>query len=225
VTVNGSRAALGQRVSAGDRVVLDGRTVQVGPRETAPRVILYHKPSGEIVSRNDPQGRPTVFERIPEARDPRWIAIGRLDFNTSGLLLLTDSGDLAHRFMHPSFGLTREYAVRILGALSPEQKRRLLEGVTLEDGPAHFDLLEEGGGEGSNRWYRVILQEGRNREVRRLFQAVGLTVSRLIRVAFGPIHLPRNLRQGRYVELDEDTVRTLLQDDRPRPSAPAGGRQ
>jgi 23S rRNA pseudouridine2605 synthase len=208
--VNGQAASLGQRIGGADRIVLDGREIRLESAAELPRLLLYHKPPGEIVSREDPRGRPSVFDRLPEIQGGRWIAVGRLDFNTSGLLLFTDSGELANRMMHPKFGMQREYAVRVLGALGEPEKKLLLKGVTLEDGPARFDLLEEAGGTGSNRWYRVVLHEGRNREVRRLFEAVGRTVSRLIRVAFGSIRLPRDLRQGHCREVPAAQVRTLM---------------
>lgn len=208
--VNDRPAQLGQRVSPNDRVMLDGRPVAMRAPSRAPRLLLYHKKAGEIVTRDDPRGRPSVFEQLPGLHGARWIAVGRLDFNTSGLLLFTDSGDLAHRLMHPSFGMKRQYAVRLLGELSEAQKAQLLKGVQLEDGPAHFDSLEEAGGTGSNRWYHVELHEGRNREVRRLFEAIGVTVSRLMRIAFGDIELPRNLRQGQYRELPAGEVARLL---------------
>ncbi len=208
--VNARPAQLGQRVSARDQVTLDGRAVARSAPERAPRLILYHKQAGEIVSRSDPGGRPSVFEHLPGLHGARWIAVGRLDFNTSGLLLFTDSGDLAHQLMHPSFGMTRQYAVRVLGALNDSQKAALLKGVPLEDGPARFDSLEEAGGTGTNRWYRVALHEGRNREVRRLFEAIGVKVSRLMRIAFGAVELPRNLRQGHYRELAPREIERLI---------------
>jgi 23S rRNA pseudouridine2605 synthase len=211
VLVNDRPAGLGQRVRLSDRVVLDGRPVKLDFPQRAARLLLYHKPAGEIVSRADPQGRPSVFDRLPEARQSRWIAVGRLDFNTSGLLLFTDSGDLAHRLMHPRFGMKRQYAVRLLGALSEEQKALLLRGVELEDDLARFDAIEEAGGKGANRWYQVTLHEGRNRQVRRMFAAVGMTVSRLMRVGFGSVKLPRELRQGRYRELSPAEIRATLQ--------------
>ena len=190
------------------------------PSGRPPRLLLYHKSAGEIVSRDDPRGRPTVFQRLPALRGSRWIAVGRLDFNTSGLLLFTDSGDLAHQLMHPRFAMKREYAVRVMGKLSESQKTLLLEGVKLEDGMGRFDLLEEAGGEGANKWYRVVLHEGRNREIRRMFAAVGMTVSRLMRVAFGDIKLPRSLRQGQYRELSPGDVQALLRQKAggPRPA-------
>ena len=222
MTINGRAATLGQRVSLADAILVNGRPVRLGAKTDLPRVLLYHKPSGEIVSRSDPRGRPTVFERLPEVRDARWVAVGRLDFNTSGLLLFTDSGELAHRLMHPSFGLLREYAVRVLGALSEAAERRLTQGVQLEDGSGRLESLIEAGGEGSNRWYTVTLREGRNREVRRLFSAVGLTVSRLIRVGYGDVRLPRQLRQGHLREMAPEDVERLLQTTEAfAPAAPA----
>ena len=174
-------------------------------------MLLYHKPEGEIVSRDDPQGRPSVFDKLPQLRSSKWISIGRLDYNTSGLLIFTTDGELANRLMHPRFEVEREYAVRIIGRLTEEQTRALTSGVELEDGLAKFDQLSDEGGEGSNRWYRVTLKEGRNREVRRLFEAVGLMVSRLMRVRFGPINLPPRLKRGKSIELDEAETRRLLE--------------
>jgi 23S rRNA pseudouridine2605 synthase len=174
-------------------------------------VLLYYKPEGEMVTRSDPEGRPTVFERLPAIPGGKWVAVGRLDINTAGLLLLTDSGELANRLMHPRYEVEREYAVRVLGEIKPEERRRLLEGVPLEDGVGRFDRLEpSGAAEGANRWYRVVLREGRNREVRRLFEAVGRKVSRLLRVRYGPVRLPRELRPGRWLELDEKTVASIV---------------
>lgn len=211
VTVNGEKAQLGQRVGPGDLVRAGGRLLKVREFERLPRILLYHKPEGEIVSRDDPEKRTTVFDQLPRMRGGRWIAIGRLDFNTSGLLIFTTSGELANRLMHPRFEVEREYAVRILGELTPEQMEQLTQGILLEDGPAHFDAIREEGGEGANRWYRVVLREGRNREVRRLFEHLGLTVSRLMRVRFGIIHLPPRLMRGKTAELEEAEVRAVLQ--------------
>ena len=210
VTINGQTAILGQSAYPGDRVKIGGRLVNLRFSGRLPRVILYHKPEGEIVSRDDPDHRPSVFTALPRLSGARWIAIGRLDFNTSGLLLFTTSGELANRLMHPRYELIREYAVRVLGELTPEAQRRLIDGIELEDGMAQFASLHEDGGEGANRWYRVSLYEGRNREVRRMFESVGVTVSRLMRVRYGPFILPPRLKRGRVEELDEATVRRLL---------------
>lgn len=207
VTVDGKTATLGQRVGAGERILLDGRPVKTaGPRPAAPRVLLYYKPSGEISSQRDPQGRPTVFDRLPGLRGARWIQVGRLDYNTSGLLVFTTSGELANRLMHPSGGIEREYAVRVLGELSPEQLGVLRRGVDLDDGPAKFESIEPRGGRGANRWYQVVITEGRNREVRRMFEALGLGVSRLIRTRYGPFSLPAKLHRGAWLELAPDAV-------------------
>ena len=209
VSVNGEPAGIGTRVGAGDRVLVDGRPVRLHRGEAA-RVLLYHKPTGEIVSRDDPEGRPEVFDKLPRLRGAKWIAVGRLDFNTSGLLIFTTSGELANRLMHPRHRIEREYAVRLLGELSEEQMQALRTGVPLEDGPAHLDSIEDVGGQGSNHWYNVVLSEGRNREVRRLFEALHLTVSRLMRVRFGPIALPSHLKRGQMRELDEAEIARLL---------------
>ena len=223
VTINGKTAQLGQPAAPGDRVKFDGRLVNLRFPGRLPRVLLYHKPEGEIVSRDDPQCRPNVFTALPRLSGARWVAVGRLDFNTSGLLLFTTSGKLANRLMHPRYGLTREYAVRVFGELTPETRQRLLQGIDLEDGSARFSTLDEAGGDGVNHWYRVSLGEGRNREVRRLFAAVGITVSRLMRVRYGPFALPPRLRRGQTFELDEREVRQLLADfgmaeDLPKPA-------
>jgi 23S rRNA pseudouridine2605 synthase len=210
VTVNGTRAVPGQRVGPHDVVRLDRRVVRLGFDDTLPRVILYHKPEGEIVSRDDPEDRPTVFANLPTLARGRWVSLGRLDLNSEGLLIFTTSGELANRFTHPRFEVEREYAVRILGRVSPELALRLTTGVELEDGLARFDGIEEEGGEGANRWYRVRLHEGRNREVRRLFEAVGLTVSRLMRTRFGSLVLPPQLKRGQWLELDAASIAALL---------------
>ncbi len=203
ISVNGLPASLGQKIGPGDRVKLNGKLIPLRFTVRTPRVLIYHKPEGEIVSRDDPEGRPTVFERLPVLRKGRWLAVGRLDFNTSGLLLFTNDGDLANRLMHPRYELDREYAVRLLGELTEEQAKSLTEGIQLEDGPARFNTLHDEGGEGANHWYRVTLSEGRNREVRRMFEAVGLTVSRLMRVRYGPVELPARLKRGMWMEMAE----------------------
>ena len=221
VSVNGVPAGVGTRVSAEDRVLVDGRPVRLR-RGVPERVLLYHKPTGEIVSRDDPEGRPEVFDKLPRLRGAKWVAVGRLDFNTSGLLIFTTSGELANRLMHPRHRIEREYAVRVLGELSDEQMQTLRTGVPLEDGSAHLDSIEDAGGQGSNHWYNVVLSEGRNREVRRLFEALNLTVSRLMRVRFGPIALPSHLKRGQMRELDEAEVARLLGalELQPRTAAP-----
>lgn len=214
VSVNGVVATIGQSVVPSDRVKVGGRLINIRFTGSSrpPRVLMYHKPEGEIVSRDDPDGRPSVFAALPRMRGGRWINVGRLDFNTSGLLLFTTSGELANKLMHPSSRLVREYAVRVLGELTPEAQQQLLDGVALEDGLASFASLVDAGGEGANKWYRVTLFEGRNREVRRMFEAVGCTVSRLIRVRYGPFVLPPQLKRGRSYELSEDEVRALLRE-------------
>ncbi|WP_409559342.1 pseudouridine synthase [Accumulibacter sp.] len=210
INVNGEPARVGQTVSPGDRVKVNGKLVNLRFSNRLPRVIIYHKPDGEIVSRNDPEHRPNVFTSMPRIAGGRWVAVGRLDFNTSGLLLLTTSGELANRLMHPRYQLVREYAVRILGEVTDEARRQLLDGIDLDDGPAQFFSFQEAGGEGANRWYRVALFEGRNREVRRMFEAVGVVVSRLMRVRYGPFALPPNLKRGQVLELTEAEVKKLL---------------
>jgi 23S rRNA pseudouridine2605 synthase len=209
ITVNGKVAGIGTRVMPVDRLQVDGRDVRIESTEQPARVLIYHKPEGEIVTRDDPQGRETVFTRLPRLRGSRWLSIGRLDVSTSGLLIFTTSGALANSMMHPRFAVEREYAVRVFGKLSDEQGRMLLEGVALEDGPARCESLIDEGGEGSNHWYRLIMTEGRNRVVRRMFEAVGFTVSRLMRVRFGVIQLPPRLKRGQIEELPPDQVRRL----------------
>ena len=210
VSVNGEIAVVGDRVGAEDVIRIGKRVVRSNLKESLPKVLLYHKPEGEIVSRHDPEGRASVFDKLPHLRSSKWIAIGRLDINTSGLLVFTTDGALANRLMHPRFEVEREYAVRILGKLTAEQMTQLTTGIELDDGTAAFSYLAEQGGEGINQWYRVILKEGKNREVRRMFEAIGLTVSRLMRVRFGPINLPPRIKRGQWMEFDEKDVRRLL---------------
>ena len=211
VSVNGEPATLGMRVLEGDLVKAERRTIRVGEQAHHARILLYHKPEGEIVSRDDPEKRASVFDKLPKLRGQKWIAIGRLDFNTSGLLIFTTSGELANRLMHPSFEVEREYAVRVQGAMTATQMERALkQGVELEDGLVKFEKLEDQGGEGFNHWYRVMLKEGRNRVVRRTFDALGLPVSRLMRIRFGLINLPPRLKRGMTAELSENEVMQVL---------------
>jgi 23S rRNA pseudouridine2605 synthase len=210
VLVNEKPAELGQRVAPGDRVKVDGRLVNLRFEDRLPRVLLYHKPAGEIVSADDPEGRTSVFEKLPRLRGARWVSVGRLDYNTEGLLVLTTSGDLAAHLMHPRHGFEREYAIRVQGELTPDVMRQLVTGVELEDGPARFVSLVEAGGEGRNRWYKAVLREGRYREVRRMLEAVGLTVSRLLRTRYGPISMPRTLKRGMSRELEPAEVQALF---------------
>ena len=211
ITVNSEPAHVGQRIQLGDSIKVDGKPIKVRIDPPAVRVLAYHKPAGEVVTLDDPQNRPTVFRRLPKLHNGKWQSVGRLDLNTEGLLLFTSSGTLANNLMHPRFGLEREYAVRVLGALTKEEKQLLTSGVQLEDGEAAFGSIEDGGGEGANVWYRVTISEGRNREVRRMFEAVGRAVSRLIRIRYGAMQLPRGLRRGAWMELDEQDVQALIQ--------------
>jgi 23S rRNA pseudouridine2605 synthase len=214
VNVNGAVAKLGMRVAEGDKVQVDGRNIrlQLQEEQAMPRILLYHKQEGEIVSRDDPKERANVFDALPKLRGQKWIAIGRLDFNTSGLLIFTTSGELANRLMHPRFEVEREYAVRIQGEMTLDQMHQMTkDGIELEDGIVRFEKLSDEGGEGYNHWYRLVLKEGRNRVVRRTFEALGLTVSRLMRVRFGIINLPPRIKRGMMAELDEGEVRKILE--------------
>ena len=212
ITVNRQPADVGQKVSPGDEVRINGELVKVRFSEPRPRVLMYHKPAGEIVTRDDPEGRPTVFTRLPNIGNGKWINVGRLDYNTEGLLLFTNSGELANRLMHPRYEVEREYAVRIMGRMSEEQMQSLLSGVTLDDGIAKCDKVEDGGGEeeGANHWYHVVLKEGRNREVRRLFEALNLPVSRLIRTRYGTLAMPSLLKRGDLIELEPADVAAVM---------------
>lgn len=235
VSIDGRPARLGERVRPGSRVALDGRPLPAAAFDPPARVLAYHKPEGEVATRRDPENRPTVFARLPRLQHGRWVAVGRLDVNSSGLLLFTTDGALAHRLMHPSARIEREYAVRVLGAVAPEALARLRDGVMLEDGMGRFEQLREAGGSGANRWYHVVIREGRKREVRRMWEAVGARVSRLMRVRYGPVTLPRRLRPGRSAELDGEERAALyraagLPDPgapgrRSRPEPRAGGRR
>ena len=228
ITVNNEPAHIGQRIQFGDHIKVNGKPIRVRIDPPPARVIAYHKPAGEVVTHDDPQNRPTVFRRLPKLHQGKWQSVGRLDLNTEGLLLFTNSGGLANNLMHPRFGLEREYAVRVLGNLSADEKRKLLDGVTLDDGVAQFGSIEAGGGEGANCWYRVTISEGRNREVRRMIEAVGHAVSRLIRIRYGAMMLPKGLKRGAWMELDERDI-WLLNDavDRSgggqRPARPTQG--
>lgn len=221
ITVNNEPAHIGQRVQFGDHVKVNGKPIRFRVLAPPARVIAYHKPVGEVVTHDDPQNRPTVFRRLPKLFQGKWQSVGRLDLNTEGLLLFTSSGELANNLMHPRFGLEREYAVRVLGALNREERQKLLTGVKLDDGMAQFGAIEDGGGEGSNCWYRVTISEGRNREVRRMFEAVGHAVSRLIRIRYGAMVLPRGLKRGAWMELDEADIKSLVHAAGPK--LPANG--
>ena len=209
ITVNNEPAHIGQRVQFGDHVKVNGKPIRFKIAPPPARVIAYHKPAGEVVSHDDPQNRPTVFRKLPKIFQGKWQSVGRLDLNTEGLLLFTSSGELANNLMHPRFGLEREYAVRVLGALTQDEKHKLLDGVRLDDGMAQFGTIEDGGGEGANCWYRVTISEGRNREVRRMLESVGHAVSRLIRIRYGSMVLPRGLKRGAWIELDDADIRLL----------------
>ena len=210
VKVNNEIAILGQPIVTSDKITFNGKVVRLKEENTLPRILIYHKPEGELVTENDPEGRATVFEKLPRIKRSKWISIGRLDFNTSGLLIFTSYGELANRLMHPRYEIEREYSVRILGELSEDQMNIFRKGIELEDGIAKFDKIYFEGGENANRWYRVTLKEGRNREVRRMFESFGITVSRLIRVRFGSTVLPSHLKRGMFLELKQIEVINLL---------------
>jgi 23S rRNA pseudouridine2605 synthase len=210
ISVNNEPAHIGQRIQYSDHVKVNGKPIRFRIEAPPTRVIAYHKPAGEVVTHDDPQNRPTVFRKLPKLYQGKWQSVGRLDLNTEGLLLFSSSGDLANNLMHPRFGLEREYAVRVLGKLNKEEKQKLLDGVQLDDGTAQFGSIEEGGGEGANCWYRVTISEGRNREVRRMFESVGHAVSRLIRIRYGAMMLPRGLKRGAWMELGETDIRALM---------------
>jgi 23S rRNA pseudouridine2605 synthase len=236
ITLNGQRARLGERCRPSDRVTVNGRPIDLAARSESPtRVLVYHKPIGEVVTRRDPEGRPVIFTQLPRPNRGRWIAVGRLDINTQGLLLVTTNGELANRIMHPSRQIEREYAVRVLGPVDDRILERLAQGVTLEDGPARFETIRPAGGEGANRWFHVTLREGRNRIVRRLWESQGITVSRLIRVRFGNLELSPRLKARTFMELPPEQVAALMesvglrsdqeQKEPPRLPARPGGRR
>lgn len=210
ITVNGKTASIGDRMTYHDTVCVDGREIKlVKSKNQKTRVLLYHKPEGEICTRSDPEGRPTIFDSLPIIRNSRWVCVGRLDFNTSGLMLITNDGELAHHLMHPGSHIEREYAVRIRGEVTQEVLEKLQKGIKLEDGLASFDQIVDAGGSGTNHWFHVTVKEGRNRLVRRLWEALGFTVSRLIRIRFGSVYLPSGLKRGRHIELREDEIALL----------------
>ena len=212
VKVNGQVAKLGDRVTETDRLALDGQQVNAQQKQgQRPRVLIYHKDVGTVCTRSDPEGRETVFQHLPVLKNGRWIAVGRLDITTTGLLIMTTDGDLANRLMHPGTQIEREYLVRVLGKVSDEIIRQLQQGVELEDGPARFSQIIDTGGDGANHWYRVVLHEGRNREVRRLWESQGLVVSRLSRIRFGPVSLSKQLKRGRWMELSGPELTALYQ--------------
>ncbi|MGE8542059.1 MAG: 23S rRNA pseudouridine(2605) synthase RluB [Acinetobacter sp.] len=223
VSVNGQVAQVGERIEPGDELRIDGRKVQFQIEdEIRRRVLIYYKPEGEICSRSDPENRPTVFEQLPQIAGDRWVMVGRLDINSTGLLLFTNDGELANRLMHPSNEIEREYAVRVMGEVTPQLKNNMLKGVTLDDGPAKFESFTEIGGEGINRWFQVVVKEGRNREVRRIFESQGLKVSRLLRTRYGTVILPRELRTGRWMELDKQDIDNLTKSVELKPRQGTG---
>src|SRR5690606_16370549 len=209
IRVNGEVAKIGDRATSKDQIEVDGRPVKSVERGQQVRVLMYNKPEGEVCTRSDPEGRPTVFERLPKIQGQRWISVGRLDINTTGLLLFTTDGELANRLMHPSHAVDREYAVRVMGEVDDEMLARLREGVLLEDGMARFSDITAAGGSGINQWYYVTLMEGRNREVRRRWESQGVAVSRLKRVRFGPLALPSRIKVGHWEEMAERDVKAL----------------
>ena len=210
ITLNGLIATIGDRMTYHDTVCVDGREIKlIKSQHQKARVLIYHKPEGTMCTRNDPEGRPTVFDSLPLIRNSRWISVGRLDFNTSGLLLITNDGDLANRLMHPSSQLEREYAVRVRGEVTAETMTTLKKGIYLEDGHARFEEIIDAGGSGSNHWYHVTVKEGRNRLVRRLWEALGFSVSRLMRIRYGNICLPAGLKRGRYTEMSSHEIDDL----------------
>jgi len=210
VQVNGKIISLGTQVEPSDQIRVDGKPVKTTTETEITRVLAYHKPVDEICTRSDPEGRPTVFDNLPHLKSGRWIAIGRLDINSSGLMLFTNNGELANRLMHPSYQIEREYAVRVLGEVTEKMLDQLKKGVKLDDGIAKFVTICDAGGQGANHWYHVTLKEGRNREVRRIWEAVDRKVSRLHRIRYGSVSLPRSLHQGHFMELEEDATDLLL---------------
>ena len=230
ISVNGKTAKPGDQISGREKIAIDGKLLRLQRHLAKPKLLMYHKPVGEVCTRNDPEGRDDVFQQLPRLQQGRWVGIGRLDINTSGLLLFTNDGELANRLMHPSFEVEREYAVRVHGAVGPEILSNLREGVELDDGVAHFDDIIDSGGSGSNHWYHVVLKEGRNREVRRLWESQGVEVSRLGRVRYEQFKLPKWLRPGRYRYFDDEVVRRMyrrlgLEKNQDKPRAGRAGRR
>ena len=209
ISVNGRTAQPGDQIDGREKIAIDGKPLRLQRHAAKPKILMYHKPVGRVSTRSDPEGREDVFRHLPRLQQGRWVAIGRLDINTSGLLLFTNDGELANRLMHPSYEVEREYAVRVHGEVDQSMLQRLRDGVELEDGPAHFEQILDSGGSGRNHWYHVVLREGRNREVRRLWEAVGLEVSRLVRVRYDDFKLPKWLKPGRYRFLEDETVRRV----------------
>ena len=211
ISVNGKIAKPGDQIDGREKIAIDGKLLRLQRHLARPKILLYHKPLGQVCTRSDPEGRDDVYQHLPRLNQGRWVSIGRLDINTSGLLLFTNDGELANRLMHPSYEVEREYAVRVHGAVSQEMLQQLRDGVQLDDGPAHFDEILDSGGSGSNHWYHVVLKEGRNREVRRLWEAVGVEVSRLVRVRYDQFKLPKWLKPGKNRFLDDDVVTRVYQ--------------
>ena len=211
ITVDGKCAQPGDQISGREKIALDGKLIRIAKLESRPRVLMYHKPVGQVCTRADPEGRPDVFQNLPNLAQGRWVSIGRLDINTSGLILFTNQGELANRLMHPSFEIEREYAVRVHGAVNADMLQQLSRGIELDDGVAKFDTITDSGGEGTNHWYHVVLREGKNREVRRLWESVGVEVSRLVRVRYDNFHLPKWLKPGKYRFFEDEVVKRLYQ--------------
>ncbi len=209
ISVDGKLAKPGDRINGREKIALDGKLIRIASREARPKLMMYHKPTGQVCTRSDPEGRPDVFQNLPGLVQGRWVSIGRLDINTSGLILFTNQGELANRLMHPSYEIEREYAVRVHGAVNSDMLHQLSQGVELDDGMAKFDQILDSGGQGTNHWYHVILKEGKNREVRRLWESVGVEVSRLVRVRYHSFNLPKWLKPGKYRMLDDEVVKRL----------------
>ena len=211
ISVDGKIARPGDQISGKEKIALDGKLIRIVNLDSRPKVLMYHKPVGQVCTRADPQGRPNVFQNLPNLAQGRWVSIGRLDINTSGLILFTNQGELANRLMHPSFEIEREYAVRVHGAVTSDMLHQLSQGVELDDGLAKFDAIIDSGGEGTNHWYHVVLKEGKNREVRRLWESVGVEVSRLMRVRYHSFNLPKWLKPGKYRLFEDEVVKRLYQ--------------